>query len=80
MNFSILLLNNFELFIPEIFFITSIVLLILYSGLIYSNLSILTLYTNKIASFIVFICFILNFNTYLLNHNFEIFQYNFVVI
>jgi len=80
MNFSILLLNNFELFIPEIFFITSIVFLILYSGLIYSNLSILTLYTNKIASFIVFICFILNFNTYLLNHNFEIFQYNFVII
>jgi len=80
MSFSILLVNNFELFIPEIFFITSIVLLIFYGGLINSNLSILTFYTNKIASFIVFTCFILNFNTFLLNYNFEIFQYNFIII
>lgn len=80
MNFSNLLLNNFELLIPEIFFITSVIFLIFYGSLVISNSHILTFYTNKIASFIILIVIILNLNTFFLNYTYEFFQYNFIII
>lgn len=80
MDFSNILLNHFELLIPEFFFIISIILLIFYGGLVTSNSHVLTFYTNKIASFIVILIIVLNFNTFFFNYTYEIFQYNFLLI
>lgn len=80
MDFYNLISCNNNILLPEIFFITSIIGLIFFSGLILSNNHILTSYTNKISFCLVIIAFILTLNTYWLNYNYVFFNYEFNTI
>ena len=80
MDFYNLFSTNFELLLPEIFLITSIIGLILYGSIVISSNYILTYYTNKISLCIVGIMLILTCNTYFFNYNYEFFNYNFIIL
>jgi NADH-quinone oxidoreductase subunit N len=80
MDFYNLISYNSNILITEIFFITAIIGLIFFSGLILSNNHILTYYTNKISFCLVIITFILILNTYWLNYNYIFFNYEFNTI
>lgn len=69
-----------ELFIPEIFFLFSLILLILYGGYKYLISSSLTFIMNKISLCILFMLLVLLGHTFLLNNHFELIDFNFLLI
>lgn len=70
MDFIYLFFNNFEFLLPEIYFITSLIGLIFYSGFVIYNNYILTSYINKISLCVVGVMIVLILNTCFNNYNF----------
>ena len=78
MDFYNLISTNLEFFIPEIFFIISLLGLIFYGSIVNSYNHILTFYTNKISFCIVGIILVLTINTF--SFNYELTNLNFLIL
>lgn len=80
MDFYNLISTNLEFFIPEIFFIISLLGLIFYGSIVTSNNYILTFYTNKISFCIIGIIMVLLLNTFFFNYDQGLKNFNFLIL